>query len=148
MVKKDKDMKFYWEQETSEVQEPKKQKMSSGQPFEIHLSFSEQSFPVNISERKDDIIVEAHLPGFKKNEIRLQVIGNMINIQAEKKSAREQRGKNFYIQEAGSQSINRSLSLPSEVTDVTETKLEDGVPVVKLKKADGKKKKRKLFELQ
>ena len=112
-----------------------------GQPFEISLSFSDSdSFPVNISEKNNDIIIEAHLPGFKKNEIHVDIEGNNIIISARKKSAKEEHGKNFYVKEAGSSSINRSFSLPAEIEDVIETKLQDGVLFVKLKKASRKKK--------
>ena len=137
-MKKQKDFKYFWEEGNKST--GKMSKNICHEPLELELSFHgigmQQGLPVNVSETETSIVVEAHLPGFKKEDVNIQISGNSVEIYARKKSAKEQKGRGFYIQEAGSSSVSRSFKLPADVeADSAKAKLEDGVLVIKMSKA-------------
>ncbi len=143
-----KDFRYFWEegQKTAVDKIEKAQKIAKHfleEPFEFIAI--RQAFPVNISETDQDVIVEAHLPGFKKDEIKIEVTEDAIHIAARKKRVSEQKGKGYYIQEAGSAAVSRSFTLPASVdTKKVEAKLEDGILHVKMVKLHPGKKKRRI----
>ncbi|MBI4162363.1 MAG: Hsp20/alpha crystallin family protein [Candidatus Aenigmarchaeota archaeon] len=142
------DFKYFWEegQKTAADKIEKAQKIAKHfleEPFEFIAI--RQAFPVNISETNDDVIVEGHLPGFKKGEIKVEVTEDAVHISAHKKRASAQKGRGYYIQEAGSASVSRSFTLPANVdTKKVEAKLEDGILHIKMAKLHPGKKKRRI----
>ncbi len=71
--------------------------------------------------------INIELPGFDKNEINVSVENGFINISAEKKSQKHEKGKNFYREESFQQALRRSISLPEGVNPKDlEIKIENG----------------------
>jgi len=100
--------KFYWE-------EPKENKL-------------------NMYEMNDrEIILLVELPGFRKNEIFINIKGNKVSIKAEKRKARIKKGSNYLIKESAVQSINRTFTLPEKINvKKAEARLENGILEIKM----------------
>jgi HSP20 family protein len=81
-----------------------------GQPMpEVQVPF------VDVIEKGNDIIVTADMPGVDKNDIKINVRDNMLEISAERKSEQEQKGKEFYRHERSFSRFYREIRLPAAV---------------------------------
>ncbi len=101
--------------------------------------------PTDIAETDRELIVRADLPGFTKDEIRLKVTASTIDITAEKKKQKIEKGKTFYRQERSYGAARRVLTLPQEVKpEEAKAKFEQGVLEIVLPKAHAKKKEKEL----
>ncbi len=99
--------------------------------------------PLEVFEREDEYIVKAELPGMKKEEIDISVIGDTLTIKGERKTEKEAKEEDYYLCERCYGSFERSLSLPTAVeTGKVEAKYENGVLEIKLPKIPEAKPKR------
>lgn len=99
-----------------------------------------RTIPVDLSETEKELIAKADLPGFSKEEIKLKVTENTIEISAEKKKQAVQKGKGFFRQERSFGAIKRIMPLPYAVKpDETKAKFENGVLAITMPKAEQKK---------
>jgi HSP20 family protein len=71
--------------------------------------------PVDISDREDEIIVNAEVPGCNAEDIDISVQGNVLTISGEKKEHEEIEKKGFYHVERFYGTFRRDITLPSEV---------------------------------
>jgi HSP20 family protein len=109
----------------------------------MKIGFS-RTIPIDMAESDKELIIRAELPGFSKDELRLKVTPNALDISAEKKKISVEKGENFYKQEKVYGSARRVMSLPMEVkTEGVKAKFENGileivVPKKEFKKREGK----------
>lgn len=90
---------------------------------------------IDVFEKDDKFVVKAELPGMKKEDIDVSVVGDMLNIKGEKKTETELKEENYYRSERSYGSFFRSIPLPSTVdADKIEANYEDGVLEVTLPK--------------
>jgi HSP20 family protein len=93
----------------------------------------EATLPVDISERDGQLVVEASLPGFKKEEVDVKVHDGVLTVQAERKQETEERTEKFYRRERSWGSVSRRVSLPAEVDEgAVDAELKNGVLTVRL----------------
>src|SRR6266540_1005495 len=71
--------------------------------------------PVDIVEEKDRILMTAELPGFKENEIEIQMEGGVLTLRGERKSEVEKEGRTFHRMERSYGQFVRSFTLPNNV---------------------------------
>ncbi len=93
--------------------------------------------PLAIDLTTDDhnVIVRTAVPGFKEDEIHIDVRGNVLTISAESKVEREDNQSNWHIRELRYGKFARSVQLPEEVVvDKADATLENGILTVKLPK--------------
>ncbi|SES09869.1 Hsp20/alpha crystallin family protein [Corynebacterium cystitidis] len=97
----------------------------------------------DVYTRDGEIVVEAHLPNFKKDDIDLDVEGRTLTISATRHSRTEDSDKKYVVRESSS-SFQRRVTLPEGVdTDAIQANLADGVLTVSIPTPDaigGKKK--------
>jgi HSP20 family protein len=89
---------------------------------------------VDVSERGNDIVVAANMPGVDKRDIRVNVTdGNVLEISAEKKAGVEKEEQGYIRHERTSRRYYRSIRLPVSV-DKTKARASynNGVLVVSL----------------
>ncbi len=146
--KKKKEFKFYWE-EPEQFAQPKKQAVE--EPFEFQFTFPRLRFPemkktsVNVAETDREIIVKAELPGFKKEEITLNVTDSMVEISAAKRQEKVEKGEKYYREERKAGALRRAFTLPATIDpDKAEAVLENDVLTIRMPKAKGRKKKRSI----
>jgi HSP20 family protein len=104
-------------------------------------SFEEiESFPVDISETENEIIVRADLPGFSKDEVSVNATENTLTIEAKHKEEKKEKGEKYYTVERKFGSFRRVISLPVEVEpEKARARMKDGVLEVILPKKEKKK---------
>jgi len=94
--------------------------------------------PVDITETDKAYIVEAELPGYKQEDVKVNVEKHVLRLSSAKQSSKDEKdGKKLLICERSSQSFERAFSLPE---DVDEAKIEgefaNGVLTVTLPKKE------------
>jgi HSP20 family protein len=97
-------------------------------------------YGVDIREDADHIYVEAELPGFKKDEVDINVENQTLTISAEHKENNQQKGdekSEWLLHERRHSRFHRSFTLPPTVDAQTvQAKLNDGVLLVMLSKRE------------
>jgi HSP20 family protein len=71
--------------------------------------------PVDISEDKERILMTAELPGFKENEIQVQMEGGVLTLRGERRHEEEKEGRTFHRCERSYGQFVRSFTLPNNV---------------------------------
>lgn len=102
------------------------------------------SFPrVNIYEDGNGIKILAEMPGLSKEHININVLGNQLAIEAEKKQLYEDEDCQIHRSEIDSGKFIRSFNLPYEVnSDHVEAKLSNGILELVLPRAEQSKPKK------
>ena len=90
---------------------------------------------VEMYEKADKFIVRAELPGMKKEEIDVSVVGDTLTISGERKAETEVKDEDYYRCELCYGKFSRSVSLPAAV-DATkvDASYEDGILEITLPK--------------
>jgi HSP20 family protein len=71
--------------------------------------------PVDIAEDKEKITLTAELPGFKENEVQIQMEGNLLTLRGDRKFEEEKNGRNYHRVERSYGQFIRSFTLPNNV---------------------------------
>lgn len=83
---------------------------------------------VEMFEREGNLIVQADLPGMKKDDIKVEINENLLTIEGERKEDREERGEGFYRSERTYGSFCRQIPLPEGVkTENAKAEFKNGV---------------------
>jgi len=99
--------------------------------------------PIEMYEKNDHYMVRAELPGLKKEDIDISVVGETLTIKGEKKTEEEVKEDDYYFCERSYGNFQRSVTLPSAVdAKKIEAKFNDGVLEVSLPKSEAVKPKK------
>jgi HSP20 family protein len=98
---------------------------------------------VDLEDRGKEFLLKAEMPGFKKEDIRIQVTGYSVEIEGSVGWKYDNKAKNYICRERECESFYRTVGLPEEIkVDAVEANLKDGVlELVMPKKAPKQKKK-------
>jgi len=95
----------------------------------------------NITENKDYYEVALAVPGMKKDDLKIDVQGNLLTISSEKEETKEETDKQFTRKEYNYSSFTRSFTLPDEVNqEKIGAKYEDGILKLTLPRREESKK--------
>jgi HSP20 family protein len=95
---------------------------------------------VDVSENKDEIVLQAELPGMKKEEIDIQLTGETLTISGERKLERTQRGEQFHRVERQYGRWQRQFQIEIPIdTEKVSASYQDGVLTVRLHKQEAVK---------
>jgi HSP20 family protein len=99
----------------------------------------ELKLKVDVKEDDKAYTVHAEIPGVKKEDIQVEVNGDLVSIRAEvKKEKEEKKGEKLLHSERYYGMVSRSFSLPGEVDDkATVARYKDGVLDLTLPKKSG-----------
>jgi HSP20 family protein len=94
---------------------------------------------MDIVEDEEQLTVMTDLPGFKRQDITIDITEDTIEITAQFDEDTETIGKNFLKKERNYRKVNRIINLPAKVVSTeSSAKLEDGVLTVILPKLEKK----------
>jgi HSP20 family protein len=92
---------------------------------------------VDMYQTDDEVVVRVALPGFKADEVQINVTGDVLTLRGEMKREEEKKDKAWHIREHRSGSFERSIALPAEVTaDQANADFENGILTITLPKAE------------
>lgn len=84
------------------------------------------AYPVDIREEEGELIVDAEMPGFKRDEIDVSIDHGVLTITADRTPAETKGTK--HLTERSCTHVERSFSLPAAVDESkVQAKLDDGV---------------------
>jgi HSP20 family molecular chaperone IbpA len=102
-------------------------------------------FRTQLMEKGNELIFRTELPGFKKEEIELDVTEKEIRLKAQKKRFSRQEEKDFFQAGASQTQVSKVFSLPVSVdASRADANLEDGVLTIKMPKLKIKTKGKKI----
>ena len=104
---------------------------------------------VDVYEDKDNIIINAEIPGVKKEDIKIELTGNQLTISGERKLEKEEKKKNYHRIERFYGNFMRTFTIPDTVQkDKISASYKDGVLKVVLPKAEEAKPKEIKIEVK
>ena len=98
---------------------------------------------VEMYEKEDKFVVRTELPGMRKEEFDISVLGNTLTIKGERKAESEVKDEDYYRCELCYGKFSRSVALPAAVeAKKVEANYENGILEVTLPKAEEAKPKK------
>jgi len=101
------------------------------------------SLPIDMYQTVDDVVVKAVVPGFRPDQVQINVTGDVLTIRGEAQQEEEKtsspRGndKAWHLREHRFGSFERSVALPvSVISDQATAEFENGVLTITLPKAE------------
>jgi HSP20 family protein len=114
-------------------------------PWFYKTGIEEALPPANISENEKEFKIELAVPGFKKDDIKIDLDGNVLTISANQKEEQKEENEHYTRKEFSYSSFSRAFTLP-ESADIgkIEAKYNDGILNLTIaKKADAVQSKKK-----
>lgn len=98
---------------------------------------SELTFPIDLYETGDSVVVNAVLPGLKAEQLDISVQGDALTIKGETKHDEEATDASWYRHEICYGAFSRTVPLPVRVNYAkADAQFKDGMLTVKLPKAE------------
>ncbi len=92
---------------------------------------------VDIYESENEIVLEAELPGMKREDFELSIENNVITLKGERNFEKKDEGDNFHRVERSYGTFTRSFSLPRTVSaEETSADFKNGILRVSLPKKE------------
>ena len=115
----------------------------SGGGGESDLMRGAWSPSVDIFENKDQVVIEAELPGLKPEDVEISIENNLLTIHGERKFEKKDENDNFHRVERSYGAFTRSFTLPPTVTsENAQAEFENGVLRLTLAKREEAKPRR------
>lgn len=93
---------------------------------------------VDVSEKDEEVVVRAELPGVEPENIDLSLAESTLTLSGEKTESHEESAGEFYRKESRYGSFRRTIPLPCAVENETaDAEFKNGVLTVRLKKQAG-----------
>jgi HSP20 family protein len=98
---------------------------------------------LDVFEEGDNLVVEAHLPGLKPDDLDVNVERGVLTISGQSETEEERKGRNYLLREKRSGRFSRSLQLPSTYrTEECQASFDNGVLRLSFPKAEEAKPRR------
>lgn len=92
---------------------------------------------IDMYQTDDEIVVKASIPGFKAEDVQINVTGDVLTIKGDLKQQDEKKDRSWHIREQRWGSFERGLALPTNVVaDKAKAEFENGILTVTLPKAE------------
>ncbi len=96
----------------------------------------------DIEDRGDRIVIYMDAPGFSKNEIKIRVTEDTVEIIAEKSKERieEEKNRKYYVKQRLYQRLYKKIQLPCKVRpEQAKARFKDGVVIIEIPKSGAEK---------
>lgn len=106
------------------------------EPISTSRSLRHDTFKLDIEEKDNEYVIEAEVPGVKKEEINLELKDGRLCISINREENEEIKEKNYLHKERRYSSMSRSIYLGEIKEEEINAKLEDGVLCIKVPKKE------------
>jgi HSP20 family protein len=97
---------------------------------------TEGNLALDLSEDDASVIVRASLPGFRKEDVEVEVHDGVLSIKAERTEVTDEKGESYHRRERRFGAVSRQVVLPSVVDEgATTAELKDGVLTLRIAKS-------------
>lgn len=97
------------------------------------FELEEGTLPLDISQTEKEMVVRASLPGYKREDIGVQVHDGILSISAGYEAESGEQGERYYRRERRMGSVSRRVALPGIVAETeTHAEIKDGVLTVRI----------------
>ena len=114
------------------------------EPLSTRRSLRQDTFKLDIKDKGDQYVIEAELPGVKKDEINLEINDGRLSISIEREEKKEKEEKNYLHRERRYSSMSRSLYLGDIKDEDISAKLKDGVLCIEVPKDEENERTKKI----
>jgi HSP20 family protein len=97
-------------------------------------SLQRDTFKMDIQDKETEYLIEAELPGVRKEEIELNIEDNNLCVSVNRVEEHSKDGKNYIHRERRASSMSRRVRLEGAKLDEIRAKLEDGVLAITVPK--------------
>lgn len=105
--------------------------------------------PINITEKDNAYLIEMAAPGYSKEDFKIDMEGNLLNISSEKKQEQKEENEKSIRKEFSYKSFKRSFTVDEKIdTDNIQAKYENGVLQLELPKRQEAAKNNKSITIQ
>jgi len=95
---------------------------------------------IDMYQTDNEVVVKAAVPGFKADEVQINVTGDILTIKGESKHEEEKKDKSWQIREHRWGAFERSVTLPTGViSDRARAEFENGILTITLPKSEAVK---------
>ncbi|MCC6501393.1 MAG: Hsp20/alpha crystallin family protein [Anaerolineales bacterium] len=92
---------------------------------------------VDMYQTDNEVVVKASIPGFKAEDVQINVTGEILTLRGEVKHEEEKQDKAWHLREQRWGSFERALALPTDVVaDKAKAEFENGILTITLPKAE------------
>lgn len=103
---------------------------------------------IDVFEEADVVVIKAELPGIEKEDVEIDLSGDLLTISGEKKVQEKVEKKDYHRVERSYGSFTRSLRLPAEVLpEQAKALFKDGVLEIRIPKSEAARKKKRKIEI-
>jgi len=99
-------------------------------------SLERSTFKIDVQDEEKQYVIEAELPGIKKEELGLDLEDGRLTISVNHEENTEDKQKNFLHRERRVTSMSRAIYLADADADGIKAKMDNGVLTVTVKKQD------------
>jgi len=93
------------------------------------------SYPVDVYETEKEVVVNLEVPGFKKEDLKINFEDDYLVVEGKKTETQEEKERNYWRKERRQASFRRIIPLPAEVDyEKAKASLKDGVLEIVLPK--------------
>jgi HSP20 family protein len=104
--------------------------------FMPRRSLVRDTFKVDVVDKEKEYVIEAELPGVKKEEISLDIHDGQLRISIEREEKVDEEKKNYIHKERRYSSMSRSVYLGDASADSIKAKLDNGVLTITIPKTE------------
>lgn len=106
--------------------------------FDPAMSLGPHAMPIDLLDREEEFVLTAAVPGFSKEEIGVNLVEDVLQIEATREESEEQENEGRYVTRERPRSMNRSVALGTSIAEDEEitASYESGVVTVRLPKAE------------
>jgi HSP20 family protein len=106
-------------------------------PLSVRSGWSMSAPAIDMYQTDNEIVVKVALPGFKADEVQINVTGEILTLKGEVKHEEEKKEKAWHIREQRWGAFERSIALPTDViSDKARAEFENGILTITLPKAE------------
>lgn len=92
---------------------------------------------VDMYQTDEEVVLKASIPGFKAEDVQINITGDILTLRGEMKREEEKKDKAWHIREQRWGSFERSVAMPTAVVaDKAKAEFENGILTVTLPKAE------------